>query len=440
MNKKTQFILYPLFFAIATFAFFWLLAKLDSHHVANNYVIISEILYVISVCIFLFFILINKDTEQNGEDTIRLGDKSLMARLLDNLPVGVLLLDEKGNIADVNKAATKIYGYSKNQLLNKTVSQLAPEWEETRVSYILNRVLMNRYKSVSESWQQMTADGRIIDLKVWIEPLSTEGATIITLVLADISTQKQMENELLLSLEELDSFIYRAAQDLRAPLTQISGVCKLVKAEKKIGDLNALAYFELVANASARMEYTISKLLIFNNLKNKMPEMQRINVLALVSRVIEEVQLDKRLDITLLIEVSPQLDILSDEVLIGVILRNLLENAITYRDSSYRNAYIRIAAIQKNGNLIIRINDNGIGIPKEAIPHLFKNSYKGVNLMQGTGMGLYVSQMAANKLGGRIELVSSRPGETEFMVTLPLQSDTAAQKKMPVKENHPSKK
>jgi signal transduction histidine kinase len=286
----------------------------------------------------------------------------------------------------------------------------------------------------------MTADGRIIDLKVWIEPLSTEGATIITLVLADISTQKQMENELLLSLEELDSFIYRAAQDLRAPLTQISGVCKLVKAEKKIGDLNALAYFELVANASARMEYTISKLLIFNNLKNKMPEMQRINVLALVSRVIEEVQLDKRLDITLLIEVSPQLDILSDEVLIGVILRNLLENAITYRDSSYRNAYIRIAAIQKNGNLIIRINDNGIGIPKEAIPHLFKNSYKGVNLMQGTGMGLYVSQMAANKLGGRIELVSSRPGETEFMVTLPLQSDTAAQKKMPVKENHPSKK
>lgn len=440
MNKKTRFILYPSLFVIVSFAFFWLLARLGSSHISGNYVIILEISYVILGCFFIFFILKDKDYELKSHANIQLENESLFARLLDNLPVGILILDEKGGIAEVNKAATKMYGYSKNQLISKTIVQLSPEWEETRISYKLNRVLMNRHKFASETWQQITADRKIIDVKVWIEPLSAGGTTIVTLVLADISAQKQLENELLLSLEELDSFIYRAAQDLRAPLTQIAGVCKLVKAEKKIGDLNALAYFELIENSSSRMEYAISKLLVFNNLKNKMPEVQPVNVLALVSRVIEEVQLDKRIDITLLIEISPQLSILSDEVLIDVILRNLLENAITYRDTSYRNAYIRIAAMQKNGNLIIRVNDNGIGIPRESIPHLFKNSYKGVNLMQGTGMGLYVSQVAAGKLGGKIELIGSRPGQTEFMITLPLQSDTAAIKDSAARESQLSKK
>jgi PAS domain S-box-containing protein len=440
MDKKSQFVLYPSIFAVFTFLFFSLLSRLTGYHIADRYVVVLEILYVILGCFFVFFIVKSNNIESDDYATAQLNSDALFAKILDNLPVGVLILDEKGSIADVNKAAAKIYGYSKNQLLNKTIVQLCPEWEENRVAYILNRVLTNRYKSVSENWQQVTAGRKIIDLKVWIEPLLAGNKTIVTLAMVDISAQKQIENELLLSLEELDSFTYRAAQDLRAPLTQIMGLCKLVKTEKKIGDLNALAYFELVANAAARMEYSIYKLLIFNSLKNKVPDIHPVNVLEIVSRAIEEVQLDKRIDITVLIEVSPQLNISSDASLINIILRSLLENAITYRDSSYRNSYIRIAAVQKNGNLIIRVNDNGIGIPKESIPHLFKNSYKGVNLMQGTGMGLYVAQVAANKLGGAIELVCSRPGQTEFMVTLPLEWFLAAQNPAHSESTHSSKK
>ncbi len=199
--KKIKFVLYPSIFAVFTFLYFSLLSNLTGYRMADKCVVILEIFYVILGC-FCFFTVKSNNIEFDDYGIGQLNNDSLFAKILDNLPVGMLILDEKGSIADVNKAASKIYGYSKNQLLiNKTIVQLCPKWEENHIAYTFNRILMNRYKSVSENWQQVTANRKIIDLKVWIEPLAVGNTTIVMLAMADISTQKQMENELLLSLQ-----------------------------------------------------------------------------------------------------------------------------------------------------------------------------------------------------------------------------------------------
>ncbi|WP_448519113.1 ATP-binding protein [Rhodoflexus sp.] len=345
----------------------------------------------------------------------------LLIDLFDNLPVSALLIDHSSAIVDANKIAVKFYGCSKKQLIGKNIVELCPEWMQPRVAYELNCALAGRHKFVSEEWQQITSDKKIIDVKAYTELISADVA-ILMIVIVDISHYKQVEKELLVSLEELDCFVYRAAQNLKAPLAHIEGVCNLVKAEGKIGDLHALVYFDMVQNASAQINYTLSKLLMFNNLKNRSPEIQPVNIFRLVNRVIEEVQLHKRIDITLLIEMPPQMTVNSDETLIAVILRNLLENAVAYRDPSYRNAYVRIAAYFMDGQLIINVVDNGLGIPKEVMPHLFTNTYAGTESVRGGGIGLYASQVAAAKLGGKIELVCNKTGQTQFTVTLPLNS------------------
>ncbi len=67
------------------------------------------------------------------------------------------------------------------------------------------------------------------------------------------------------------------------------------------------------------MEYSMYKLLIFNSLKNKVPDIHLVNVLELVSRAIEDVQLDKIINIAVMTEVSPQLNVSSDSSLINII-------------------------------------------------------------------------------------------------------------------------
>lgn len=398
------------------------------HHAANNYLIVFEILYVILGVIFVFFLLKTVQADKKNHESVSSATERFFADILDNLPVSVLLLNENGVIVDANQAALKMYDYSKKQLINKPFIELAPQEVQARIAYELNCTLSEHGMLTAVHWKQLAAQGKMTDVKVWTAPIIVGQNTVTAVVITDITAEKKLENEMLSALEELDSFVYRAAHGLRSPLSQIIGVCKLVKAEGKIRDLNALAYFEMIGSASARMEYMISKLLVINSLKNRKPEILPVNILEAVSRVIEEVQLDKCIDITLLIEVPPQLTILSDEILINIILKNLLENAITHRDSSHRNAYVRIAAMKKDNQLIIIVNDNGIGIPKEAVPHLFKNNYTTVAgfTQQGSGMGLYASQTAAEKLGGKIELVDSKFGQTEFMVTLPLEPNTAS--------------
>ncbi|MBE9004304.1 HAMP domain-containing protein [Fortiea sp. LEGE XX443] len=107
------------------------------------------------------------------------------------------------------------------------------------------------------------------------------------------------------------------------------------------------------------------------------------------------------------------------------VFMNILANAIDALDEAWENGlsphpFIRISSEYNNENIIIRVADNGIGIPKELQQRLFDPFFTTKPIGKGTGLGLSISyQIVTEKHGGLLECISSTGKGTEFVITLP---------------------
>ncbi|MFN2122468.1 MAG: sensor histidine kinase, partial [Candidatus Promineifilaceae bacterium] len=114
---------------------------------------------------------------------------------------------------------------------------------------------------------------------------------------------------------------------------------------------------------------------------------------------------------------------IGDEERIEEIVGNLVGNAIKFSQSGT----IRFYARQENGAVVIEVQDEGIGIPKRALPYLFKRFFRAQSAVErgiaGTGLGLYMVKQSVEQYNGTIT-VSSQEGEgTTFTVSFPIHED-----------------
>jgi signal transduction histidine kinase len=113
-----------------------------------------------------------------------------------------------------------------------------------------------------------------------------------------------------------------------------------------------------------------------------------------------------------------------DADLLGRLLLNLLDNAIKY---SPENGVVDVALTHRNGRYEISVVDSGAGIPSEAQARVFERFFRADpgrsrtenGSTSGAGLGLAIARRIAELHGGALDLTESRPGRTEFLVTLP---------------------
>jgi heavy metal sensor kinase len=125
--------------------------------------------------------------------------------------------------------------------------------------------------------------------------------------------------------------------------------------------------------------------------------------------------------ITMQVDAAQPINMLGDEPRLIQAVMNLLDNALTYTD---RGGLITLTVEAQGGEARISVQDTGIGIAPQHLPHIFERFYRAdparTRARGGTGLGLSIVEWIAHAHGGRIE-VSSEPGRgTTFVVILPL--------------------
>ena len=114
----------------------------------------------------------------------------------------------------------------------------------------------------------------------------------------------------------------------------------------------------------------------------------------------------------------------SDKWRINEIFRNLIGNAIKYRNTEAKAENIvdvNISIDEKGSNIVV--TDNGIGIAEDKLPHVMEMFYRGSESSDGSGIGLYIVQKAVEKIEGSLE-IESKPNEgTKFKIWLPTLSN-----------------
>lgn len=126
-------------------------------------------------------------------------------------------------------------------------------------------------------------------------------------------------------------------------------------------------------------------------------------------------------DLRVNIRIDNDVEIESDQELVRIVLENLIDNAIKfYNDSDRVDSFINVSITSlDNGGAKVRVVDNGIGISEASPGKLFQMFSRASERSETGGIGLYITKTATEKIGGRVGLLTTPEGYTEFYVLFP---------------------
>lgn len=211
------------------------------------------------------------------------------------------------------------------------------------------------------------------------------------------------------------------SHDFRNPLTLILSSSNLIinyydridKAEqiKKLKQINGSVHL--------LMQMLEEMLLLAEmELKNYQTQLETVNISRYIHQIIDEFS-EIYTKHHLKFATNTQEIVLTDKKLLRQILHNLLSNAIKY---SSEGSDVHVTLNVTSDNIIIEVQDHGVGMPADYLPKLFKpfERANNVNSVKGTGLGLAIVKQAVDCFGGEVHVESQIDEGTTFVVTIPL--------------------
>lgn len=230
------------------------------------------------------------------------------------------------------------------------------------------------------------------------------------------------------------------SHDLKTPLTSIKGYIKGVKDGVANTPEKQEKYLDIAYQKACAMEVLLQKLFYYSKLESgNMPmNLVKTEFGGFLFRLVEDYRGDlkeRNTDIVFLAPEEPVMVEIDHDQMYRV-TRNIVENSIKYRCREH--VLIQMNLLVKGEEVILKITDDGEGVPEEKLPHLFEQFYRGDETrnskIDGDGLGLYISKRIVEQHGGQI-YASNRGG---FCVTIVLPMVDIAQEKGVVYEGKDS--
>ena len=341
----------------------------------------------------------------------------LFSQLFQNSPMAVVLLNERGNVVQVNQGFEALFGYSNDELKGKGLNPyIVPEELESEGND-LNSLISSSQVIRIETVRKNKRD-EMLSVILYGVPVHMDDQTIgIFGVYVDITDRKKVEEELKIRNTELDNFVYKVSHDLRAPLSSILGLVNL--ANMPGNDDNPKTYMSLIGQKVEQLDHFISDVLSHSkNLKLDV-KISKIDLRPIIDKTFADLNYLKGADKVVHQVAMEGEDFYSDPWRLAEIFRNLVSNSIKYRRFDIEHSSVRVSAVVTNKSATITFKDNGIGIEADKLPHIFSMFYRASTQSEGSGLGLYIVKNAVEKLGGQIEVFSEPLVGTEFKIILP---------------------
>lgn len=375
-------------------------------------------------------VLIREVTKERRTQLLVENERNLRDALLQNINVGIFAIDNEQNLTLVNAVAKEMIGISDTSLPLPEVFKHFNIYASDGNTAVplknmpLMRALRNQVVTNLELVFENKVDGRRSHVLINSQPVFDNDNKIVGAVSAchDITNLKVIEEKLRTKVLELDTFIYRTAHDLRGPLASILGLVEVARREMK--EDNSHRILDRFKETAEKLDNILNDLFSVTKITQGKINFTKIHLDTLIPALLKRVHNQAgREEVKFILDIPSRHQFLSDRYLIRSVLQNIFENSMQYRKSDAQNTEIKISVKTEKDDVVIEVSDNGQGIPGDLQEKIFDMFYKGNYASTGSGLGLYISRVAVEKLGGKI-FVSSNYGEgTTISIHLPALND-----------------
>lgn len=365
----------------------------------------------LTACLLYFFI-------SRGERALRRVSAEMRATV-DSMTDAVLVVDGRARIVEVNRAAVRLLGARKEEILGPLEA-----WAERYEVRLADgsRVPYNRLASVralaGESVMAYDAilrraDGSDVFVSITASPVEGAPRVLAVAVLRDVSAARRLD-------EVRDEFLSTAAHEFKTPLAVVKAYAQLLR-KRDPADDQALA---VILRQVERLNRLLEHLLDASRLRSGGRDLrrERFELADVAAEVVERMRAAApRHSLALRADGATEID--GDRERVERVIMSLVDNAIRF---SPAGGEIEVSVERLAPDVVFSVVDHGLGIPPERQARVFERYYRAhagtSDDYGGLGIGLEMSRDAVERLGGRMWFESA-PGEgSRFHFSLPLAS------------------
>ncbi|ALA57150.1 two-component system histidine kinase PnpS [Nitrospira moscoviensis] len=349
-------------------------------------------------------------------------DRAQLLAMLTSMVEGVMVLDYRGHVLQVNPALERMFGVTRAEARGRSCAEVFPH---ERLNELVSAILATRTNREDEIL--LPPSGRCLHIEASVAGGERENEAFAVLVFHDITELRRLE-------KIRKDFVANVSHELRTPLTSIKGYVEALLDGAK-DDPEALNKFlDIILKQSDRLNLILEDLLELSKIESGRVSFKQdpLDIRSVVERTLSMIKpiADKK-GHRLVTELDDRLPpIAGDEDRLVQVLTNLLDNAVKYTPE---RGMITVAArlvpeparaLPEHRALELSVSDTGIGIPEQDRPRVFERFYRVDKArsreLGGTGLGLAIVKHIVEGHGGQVWVEGRQPQGSRFVVRLPL--------------------
>ena len=346
--------------------------------------------------------------------------ESRLRSVLEHMNNAILMISDQGEIVLLNSRAEQLFGMRSTEWIGRKFKEIQLPLE---ILSMTEDVLEHR-EMLHEELTLYYPEERILDVNVVpVYDYANDQAGIL-LLLQDVTDIRRLERM-------RSQFVANVSHELKTPIAAVKGFTETLMNGAMHDPEIAKSFLQIIHDESERLNRLIGDLLELSKIESKRVPMQfsPVHLPSFIEQTVEMMNTQAAAkQIGIHVEVEPDLYVEADEDRLRQIVLNLLSNAINYTPEGGK---VQLSAMtgEKSAHgeyddIMLRISDTGIGIPKKDLPRIFERFYRVDKARSrgsgGTGLGLSIVKHLVDSHHGVIRVESEVGIGTTFTIKLPV--------------------